>query len=48
MQVPGANVSIVLDRIAFVSLLSLPFLFFTRAGAATRPILRRAASATAG
>jgi hypothetical protein len=26
----------------------LPFSFFTRAGVATRPILRRAASATAG
>jgi hypothetical protein len=37
-----------LNWIAFVSLLSLPFSFFTRAGAATLPILRRAASATAG
>jgi hypothetical protein len=48
MQVPGANVSNVLNWIAFVPSLSLPFSFFTRAGVATRPILRRAASATAG
>jgi hypothetical protein len=32
MQVLGANVSIVLNWIALVSLLSLPFSFFTRAG----------------
>lgn len=32
MQVPGANVSIALNWIALVSLLSLPFSFFTRAG----------------